>query len=84
LWAGSLVDDVTDCIVTLLATGLDHLVIGDRIVRRAEAAQDAVLRLRPRLPALVELVEVHSGGGDDPAGVRHVVRRRDFPSRRAT
>jgi carbamoyltransferase len=51
-----IVDSVEDALVCFLTTGLDVLVVGDHVVRKAELVSGTLLGLRPALPADVGLV----------------------------
>jgi hypothetical protein len=69
-----IVDSVTDAVTTFLTTGIDVLVAGDYVVRKAAPLDIVIDRLVPSIPAHLTLKERDPGGGPGNSALY-----RDFP-----
>ena len=79
--AEPIVQSLEDCLVTLLTTGLDALVLDGHVVRRRPVAAEAILTGRFTLPPLVQLTSTVTAGTGGPATTT-TLGFRDWPSSR--
>ncbi|GAB3488140.1 carbamoyltransferase family protein [Amycolatopsis cihanbeyliensis] len=77
------VDSVRDAVVAFLTTGLDGLVVGDRVLSRADPAEADWRALEVSVPPYVKLFRVKGQTERDQGGARHEIRTTyDPPVRR--
>ncbi|MFF8618470.1 carbamoyltransferase [Streptomyces sp. NPDC015350] len=79
-YAEPIVENVGDCLASFLTTGLDWLVIDDKVVSRKPLDKLRLLTMKAKLSTLVEMAEFVQDVPRSGRETRYIIRRRDLHS----
>ncbi|WP_033400051.1 carbamoyltransferase family protein [Actinokineospora enzanensis] len=79
-YAEPIVENIGDCLASFLTTGLDRLIVDDKVISRKPLDKTRLLTMHPRLPTLVEMAEFVQDVPDAGRETQHLIRRRDLHS----